>query len=215
VSLTLHTWHDARTIHEIFLAEDYRIDHHAEIIVDYGSNIGLSAAYFLSRSATSYAYLFEPVPRNVDRLYDNLQQFSSRFQLNQVAVGVTDGTVSFGVEETGRYGGVNLQTGQYIEVECRDSNSVLPHIVDRHGRIDVLKVDVETMEEAIVSHLTPELAAKIGLLFVECRFSRNPLDATHAMTSYGSMSRFDIRPAMAAAGGRHSLKSQARAGAAA
>jgi FkbM family methyltransferase len=191
VSLTLHNWHDARTIHEIFLAEDYRIDRHAEIIVDYGSNIGLSAAYFLSRNATSYAYLFEPVPQNVERLRDNLRPFAGRFQLNEAAVGVRDGSVSFGIEETGRYGGVNLQTGQYLQVECRDSNRILQDIIDRHGRVDVLKIDVETLERAIVFHLTTELAAKIRLLFVECHFSTNPLRSTHTMTSYGTVSRLD------------------------
>src|SRR6202030_4265486 len=47
ISPTLYSWHDTRTIHEIFLARDYRIDERPKIIVDFGSNIGLSAAYFL------------------------------------------------------------------------------------------------------------------------------------------------------------------------
>ncbi len=46
ISLNLYSWHDARTIHEIFLVEDYHIGGSEKVIVDYGSNIGVSEAYF-------------------------------------------------------------------------------------------------------------------------------------------------------------------------
>ena len=188
--LTLYTWHDARTIHEIFLAEDYRIGPNDKIIVDYGSNIGISAGYFLSRAPDSRAYLFEPVPQNVERLRKNLEKFSGQFELQEIAVGTRNGSVSFGIEDTGRYGGIGLQTGRYLKVESRDSNDILAEIVARHGRIDVLKVDVETLERALVEHLTPELASKIGLVLVEHRFADNPLAASHDMVLQGTVARF-------------------------
>ena len=194
ISLTLYSWHDARTIHEIFLAEDYRVDKRPKIIVDFGSNIGLSAAYFLSRNAENRAHLFEPVPRNIERLRRNLEPFVDRYVLNGVAVGLENGKVSFGIEETGRYGAVGLQTGNSITVDCVDSNDVVGDIISKHGRIDVLKVDVETLEHAIVRHLTPALAAGIGLLLVEARFESNPLLETHSMTMQGTISRFEIMP---------------------
>jgi FkbM family methyltransferase len=191
ISPTLYSWHDTRTIHEIFLASDYRIDDRPKIIVDFGSNIGLSAAYFLSRNAENRIHLFEPVPRNIERLRRNLVPFVNQYVLNRVAVGLENGKVSFGVEETGRYGGVGLQTGNFITVDCVDSNEVVSDIVSRHGRIDVLKIDVETLEHAIVRRLTPALAAGIGLLLVEARFESNPLPETHRMTMHGTISRFE------------------------
>ena len=155
IFLTLYSWHDARTIHEIFLAGDYRIDNRPKIIVDFGSNIGLSAAYFLSRNAQNRIHLFEPVPWNIERLRRNLAPFADRYVLDTVAVGLENGKVSFGIEETGRYGGVGLQTGNSITVDCVDSNEVVRDIVSKHGRIDVLKVDVETLEHAIVRRSRP------------------------------------------------------------
>jgi FkbM family methyltransferase len=193
VSPTLYSWHDTRTIHEIFLAGDYRVDNRRKVIVDFGSNIGLSAAYFLSRNAENRTHLFEPVPQNIKRLRLNLAPFADRYVLNTVAVGLENGKVSFGIEETGRYGGVGLPSGNSITVDCVDSNEVVRDIVSKHGRIDVLKIDIETLEHAIVRRLTPALAARIDLLLVEARFESNPLPETHSMTMQGTISRFEIR----------------------
>ncbi len=192
VSLEVYSWHDARTIHEIFLVEDYRLEAPANVIVDYGSNIGISAAYFLSRHEGSYAYLFEPVPSNIERLRKNLRPFEGRYHLEDVAVGLEDGRVSFGIEETGRYGGINQKTGKYLSVASRDSNTILAEILARHGKIDVLKIDVETMEQALVEHLTPELASRINLLLVESHFDNNPLAGSHTSTENGTVTRFQL-----------------------
>ena len=193
ISPVMHSWHDTRTIHEIFLAHDYCVDNGRKTIVDFGSNIGISASYFLSRNSGNYIYLFEPVPRNVESLKKNLTSFCGRYTLNEVAVGVGSGKVLFGVEETGRYGGIGLGTGNSITVDCVDSNEALQEIISKHGTIDVLKIDVETMEQAIVEHLTPALAAKIRLLLVEFRFQTNPLETTHRMSVNRTVSRFELR----------------------
>jgi FkbM family methyltransferase len=193
ISPTLYSWHDTRTIHEIFLARDYRTDERPKVIVDFGSNIGLSAAYFLSRNAENRIHLFEPVPRNVERLRHNLAPFVGRYVLSEVAVGLENGKVNFGIEETGRYGGVGLPTRDSITVDCVDSNEVVGDIIAKRGHIDVLKVDIETLEHAIVRRLTPALAASIGLLLVEARFDANPLPETHSMTMRGTISRFEIK----------------------
>jgi FkbM family methyltransferase len=193
ITLDLYSWHDARTIHEIFLAEDYQIGTSKSVIVDYGSNIGVSAAYFLSRNRGSFAYLFEPVPKNVDRLRKNLHQFEGRFQVQQVAVGLGNGNIQFGTEESGRYGGIHRETGEYISVACRDSNEILAEIVANHGAIDVLKIDVETMERDLVEHLTPDLASKVRLLFVEAKLL-NLLAPTHITSMQGTVTRFQLKP---------------------
>ncbi len=193
ITPTLFSWHDARTIHEIFLAGDYHIDNEKKVIVDFGSNIGLSAAYFLTRNADNFIYLFEPVPHNLERLRHNMQPFVGRYALDERAVGVEKGRVRFGIEDTGRYGGIGQNTGKDIVVDCVDSNDVLNEIAQAHGHIDVLKIDVETMEGAIVTRLPLELAKRIKLLLVEGRFSANPLARTHDMTFQGTISRFKLK----------------------
>ena len=190
LELQLFTRHDLLTVNEIFCREDYRAEPDDKVVVDFGSNIGISAAYFLSRGPGVHAYLFEPLPSNVDRLQINLATFPDRFCLEQVAVGPTDGDVEFDWEETGRYGGVGQNTGRTIIVKSRNSTAVLEEVVARHGQIDVLKIDIEGLEDVVVEGISQSLARHIRKIYVECISDANPLIDTHTLTRYGAISQF-------------------------
>jgi FkbM family methyltransferase len=190
LDLRLFTPHDVLTVNEIFCREDYRAEPDDAVVVDFGSNIGISAAYFLSRGPNVHAYLFEPLVANIERLQINLARFSGRYTLEQVAVGPADGEVEFGWEETGRYGGVGAATGQTITVKSRNSTTVLEEVIARHGHIDVLKVDIEGLEDAVIEGIPQPLARHIGKIFVEYAFADNPLRATHSLIQYGQIAQF-------------------------
>ncbi len=181
ITLTTYSPDDVQTINEIFLRGDYDVPEAGQVIVDFGSNIGISAAWFLSRRPDSVIYCHEPVPRNVERLKKNLAQFGDRVTLHETAVGTENGMVQFGWEPTGRYGGVGRDTGTWIEVPCADSNEMLADVIARHGRINTLKIDIETMEAAVTSRIPAELSQKIDFVVVEYPFETNPLAATHTM----------------------------------
>jgi len=191
LDLQLYTPHDLLTVNEIFCRDDYPADANDTVIVDFGSNIGISAAYFLSRTPQAYAYLFEPLPANIAKLKDNLRTFEGRYSLAEVAVGPEDGEVQFGWEETGRYGGVNADLGNSLTVMCRSSRTVLEEVIAKHGRIDVLKIDIETLEEAVVNDIPLELASKIKKIYVEFDFPTNPLAQTHTHSQYGIIAHFN------------------------
>ncbi len=194
LDLRLYTPHDVLTVNEIFCREDYRADADDKVVVDFGSNIGISAAYFLSRGQNVHAYLFEPLPSNVERLQTNLARFTDRYTLEQVAVGPEEGEVEFGWEETGRYGGVGAATGKSISVMCRNSTKVLEEVISAHGQIDVLKVDIETLEEAVIGDIPPSLARHIRKIYVEYDFGENPLAGTHTYAQYGQIAQFFRQP---------------------
>jgi len=189
LDLRLFTPHDVLTVNEIFCREDYRAEPEDEIVVDFGSNIGISAAYFLSRGPRVQAYLFEPLPANIERLQLNLDRFANRYTLEQVAVGPTEGEVQFDWEETGRYGGVGAATGRTITVKSRNSTTVLEEVIARHGQIDVLKIDIEGLEDAVVAAIPQSLARHIRKVFIEHAFDENPLPDTHALTQYGEIAQ--------------------------
>jgi hypothetical protein len=105
---TIYSFDDMLTLNEVFCREDYRCSRGASIIVDFGSNIGISALYFLTRSPETFAYLFEPLPQNSERLHQNLRGFEDRYEFSQVAIALTDGEAEFGYESSGRYGGIGL-----------------------------------------------------------------------------------------------------------
>ena len=189
LDLRLFTPHDVLTVNEIFCREDYRAEPEDTVVVDFGSNIGISAAYFLSRGPHVHSYLFEPLPANIERLQINLARFRDRYTLEQVAVGPADGEVEFGWEETGRYGGVGAATGRTITVKSRNSTAVLEEVIARHGHIDVLKVDIEGLEDAVIGGISESLGRHIDKIFVEYAFDDNPLPATHSLHQYGQIAQ--------------------------
>jgi FkbM family methyltransferase len=167
VEPTLHSHHDLVTVTEVFCRVDYEAPSDVRAVVDLGSNIGLSALYFLTRNPSSRCYLFEPVPRNITRLRENLQGFEGRFELTERAVWDRDGTVAFGVEPTGRYGGINVAGQETIEVACLDVNDVLETVLSRERVIDVLKVDTEGAEVMTVAAIRDDLLARIRRIYLE------------------------------------------------
>lgn len=179
------------TVNEIFCRHDYPADPGDVVCVDFGSNIGISAAWFLSRSPLCRAYLFEPYPPNVTHLKENLVRFEGRYSLQPVAVGLLDGEVEFGFEQTGRYGGIGLiHHGQTMRVPCVDSNRVLEDVLSRHAEIDILKIDIEALEREVVERIPAAFARRIRKIYVEGRFATNPLAPSHAMRYRGSITAF-------------------------
>jgi FkbM family methyltransferase len=167
VAPTLHSQHDMITVNEVFAREDYRVDAEAQVVVDVGSNIGISALYFLTRSESSRVWLYEPVPRNVERLRENLSAFEGRWRLDQVAVADREGAEAFSTEPTGRYGGLAQPGAESIEVRVRHIDDVLREVLEAESRIDVLKLDTEGVEGRTLAAASPELLSRVRTIFAE------------------------------------------------
>lgn len=166
VSINLHSPDDLVTVNEIFCRQDYQTDGALRCVVDIGSNIGISALYFLTRNKTSRCYLYEPVPANVDRLRENLQDFD-RFEISRCAIADFAGDAEFGTEPSGRYGSLQAGGNSTIRVEVKEINAELQRIIAREKRIDVLKIDIEGNEISTVLAIDPELMKHIGRIYME------------------------------------------------
>jgi FkbM family methyltransferase len=157
------------TVNEIFCRKDYPSDQTDAVVVDIGSNIGISALYFLTRNDHARCYLFEPDPRNVDRLHRQLENFKGRYELTECAVSNHDGQVAFGRESSGRYGGNGIAWEESITVECRHINRVLAEVVEKERAIDLLKIDTEGIEIATVKAIDPDLQKSVRRIFIEAQ----------------------------------------------
>ena len=167
VAPTLYSHHDVWTANEVFARCDYAAGPDLDTAVDIGSNIGISALYFLTRNRNAQVFLYEPVPRNVERLRANLAPLAGRWHLDTRAVGPAAGAASFGWEATGRYGGIGVETGHSIEVEVAGINAVLETVLAQRSAIDVLKVDTEGLEVETVAAIDPHLLDRIGTIYFE------------------------------------------------
>jgi FkbM family methyltransferase len=167
VAPTLYSIHDMWTMNEVFCRQDYGADSRARVVVDIGSNIGLSALFFLTRNPSCRGWLFEPVPRNMERLRENLRGYEDRLVIRQVAVAGAGGRAEFGIEDTGRYGGIGVETERSIEVTCEGINDVLEEVLDSTPTVDVLKIDTEGTELEIFRAIRPELLQKVHAAYLE------------------------------------------------
>lgn len=167
VPFTVFTPDDLVTAIECFGKQDYASVEDARCVVDFGSNIGISVLYFLAQFPQCRVYAFEPDPKNVQRLRDNLSQHQDRYQLDVAAIGTAAGRARFGREPTGRYGGLGLDYPDQIEVDVREANQVLGDILARHGTIDLLKIDVEGQERSILDSLRADTLQRIRSIAVE------------------------------------------------
>lgn len=193
-SPVLYSHHDLLTVNEIFCRLDYLATESVKVVVDLGSNVGISALYFLSRNQRSRCYLFEPDPRNTEKLKLNLAGFESRYSLQEDAVSDTSGTLQFGIESTGRYGGLGLDTGEYIKVNCLDINEVLREILANEQTIDILKIDTEGVEIQTVEAIEKDLLRRIRKIYLE---AAPPEEALHPelfeQRQYGSICQLTNR----------------------
>jgi FkbM family methyltransferase len=172
ITPTLFSSHDMSTVNEIFCREDYRASSDVRVVVDVGSNIGVSALYFLTRNPGSRVFLFEPDPKNVARLRLNLADFSGRYEVEEAAVTAADGTATFASEPSGRYGTLLVDEPSPFEtteitVRTRALNGVLADVLGEAQRIDVLKIDTEGSETELVESIDPELLERISTIYYE------------------------------------------------
>jgi FkbM family methyltransferase len=176
-----YSHHDVFTVHEIFGREDYRAGPELRVAVDIGSNIGISALYFLTRNGNSRCYLYEPVPRNVERLRHNLAGYEERYTVEEVAVAADGGMVDFSVEPSGRYGSIGVHRPERIKVRCRAVADVLDEVLAREQSIDLLKVDIEGTELEAVRAIPDEQLDRIRTICFETRTPYNPAPDRFAM----------------------------------
>lgn len=160
---------DVVTLFIVFCRKEYTPLASARKFVDFGSNIGITAAFFLSRSENNIVFCFEPNKVSTQRLKENLMPFEGRYFLEEICVGIENGMVEFGVEETGVYSGIGLKREDVkaIQVTCRDANDVLLEIAARHPTIDFLKIDIEGLEKDVIRRMTPEILNNVRQIEAE------------------------------------------------
>lgn len=132
-----------------------------DVVVDCGANRGDVTEALAGSGATVHA--FEPDPYNVAQLQDRFAGVSN-VTLHAAAVGVEAGTVRLmraanwdddpdlaSVKSTVVAGGHNIAEGQGIDVAVIDFPAFLRGLLDAHGRIAFVKMDIEGAELDLLS----------------------------------------------------------------
>lgn len=168
--VTIYSINDFSTFNLIFCRQDYLISQKDKIILDVGSNIGLSALYWLTRNNKNIVYCYEPSSLNLMRLKQNLRQFKFRFFSYKEAVSNKNYSSFLNVENSGVYNSLSLKIMKKNGKEAckvRNINYCIQKIVSKHKRIDMIKIDNEGEEVRTVSKINKKYWKYINCLNVD------------------------------------------------
>ena len=91
----------------IFCRQDYLFTSQQKIILDIGSNIGLSAIFWLTRSKDTVVHCYEPSSENYEKLKKNLKDFDGRFLAFKKAVSSKNFSSYLNLEKSGVYNSIS------------------------------------------------------------------------------------------------------------
>ena len=151
ISVWLQNIYDFKVFREVFIKKEYEISINKEVhtVIDVGSNIGYSIAFFFLQYPLAQIYALEPIEESFQRLKEVCVQ-NKRLHPIKIALSKTDGVVKM-------YKGKSLasssfiqrtETGTIEEVEGCTFSRFLKK--EKLGNVDLLKVDAEGAEEFIL-----------------------------------------------------------------
>lgn len=148
---------------EIFEKEIYCFTSSTQtpLIIDCGSNIGLSVLYFKKLYPNAKVIAFEPDHNNFHLLQMNIQNNNlADIELNQSAVWVTNGELTFEAKESEASHISDKAFGHKVKsVRLND-------VLISYSNIDFLKIDIEGAEFEVLKDISPSLH-RVKNLFLE------------------------------------------------
>ena len=151
--------------HEIFHSESYKFQTTkvSPLIYDCGANVGTSVLYFKKNYPKAIIKAFEPDPKVFGYLKNNLEKNKIQdVQLFNAAVWTENTTLNF--EDDGADAG---KISQNKKASIQVKALWLKELLQKETEIDLLKIDIEGAEYAVLEDCQTELQ-KVNHLFVEC-----------------------------------------------
>jgi FkbM family methyltransferase len=175
------------TLNEIFGQDLYlfKSDNDQPLIIDIGSNIGLSILYFKKLYPLSTIVGFEPDPEIFAILLKNLKEFeAAKVNVYNSAAWKFDGELSFYSEGALSGSLYKIENSKAIKVPALDINKFISE-----RDIDFLKIDVEGAEYDILNHIKKHLK-KVKRIFVEYHDKKNTSQELHLILNILSEAGF-------------------------
>lgn len=148
---------------EIFEKEIYRFPakNAKPLIIDCGSNIGLSVLYFKQIHPTSTIIAFEPDSNNFQLLKKNVNNnHLEQVEIHEEAIWINEGEITFEANES-EASHISNGSGEKTVRSVR-----LKNLLEQKQEIDFLKIDIEGAETQVIPDIKYELA-RVKNMFLE------------------------------------------------
>lgn len=149
---------------------------HPEYIVDCGANVGFASVYLLHRFPRATVVAVEPDSRNFDILVQNLAPYEPRavplhsaIWSHRVRLSIQQST-----EEQNEWGTQVKENASEAAIQTVEAIDV-PWLLQQspHGRIDILKIDIEGAEEMIFGQESERWIKQVGMIMIELHGEKN------------------------------------------
>ena len=171
VNICMRNRQSARTLYSIFVREDYLIDNKPKNILDLGSNIGISAIYFLTRNIKNRIFCVEPDPNNHYFIERNLNKFSDRSKISFCAIrSKNEENKYFNLSKDGKYSSFNEIGANFdkkIKVETLTINDALKDDIFNNNFPILIKIDIEGLEKEVINNFDFNSNLRIKQLIAE------------------------------------------------
>lgn len=156
---------DMQAIREVWLDGAYRLPSEGKrkVLVDLGANIGLASLWLARRYGCETIVAVEPVPANALLTRLNLERNGIGARVVECAVGATDGKAMFEERAESNLGHIST-TGR--EVSLISMPSLLQKFIPE-TMVDLLKIDIEGGEEAVLGGSQTQWLDRIQEIIVE------------------------------------------------
>ncbi len=181
-------WETVRvTFREIFIERSYDITltNSRPVIIDCGSNMGMSIVFFKKRYPSAHIIGFEPDPETFQCLANNVSRNFKDVTVHNLALSDQSGWITLSGESDRDNSTIKTTVRGMLENVPTSSHQVRAGRLSEFltGKIDLLKLDVEGSEGAILSDLI--VSGKLSLVERMVVEHHNlPGDAQHHLPSF-------------------------------
>jgi FkbM family methyltransferase len=164
---------DLKVFYQNIIADEYRClanVNDARLIIDCGANVGYAASHFLSTHPRAFLIAIEPDDGNFAMLSRNLAPYKSRCKLVHSGVWSKETGLVISEAPGGRRRGEwavkvrEAREGETPTMKAVEIGSLLER--SGHGRISILKIDIEGAEEVVFAE-RPAWIDRVDNLVIE------------------------------------------------
>jgi FkbM family methyltransferase len=177
---------DIYILREIFLYGIYdfpyeKLCQNISTIIDLGSNAGIAAAFFYSCFPRARLICVEPIEENVKMIWKNMEMQNARWEIEHAAISNKNEEVEFFASEWWSSGTAIQEIDKQrksmknrLEQKLSLPSFKIPGItvqklIDKYHltSIDILKIDIEGMEEKLILSADCQWLDKVRLIIIE------------------------------------------------
>jgi FkbM family methyltransferase len=191
MKIKLYSVYDFSTLNLVFCRQDYYKPKKINLVVDIGSNIGISCLYWLDNNPNCKIKSFEPSSRNYKRLLFNTKKFNKNISCNKIGVSNKNMFAKLYLSKSGVNDSIKKTfRPKYEKIRLIDINIILRKLLLKNSVIDILKIDTEGTERQILENIKKEYFKKIKVINIEGSNYKDIVPSYFSFSFKGSASRF-------------------------